>query len=623
MNLKLGFKGAALAFAFALATTVASVADETTKHHALSLTGAPTQGPDFKHFDWVKPDAPKGGRLRQWAFGSFDTLNQFADAKGRPAAALDLIYDHLMTTNPDEPTSAYAHVAEWVSFPADFSSATVGLRASARFHDGKPMTPEDVIFSLETLKKVSGRMGRYYANVVKAEKTGPHEVKFTFDVKGNRELPLIICELPVLPKHYWEGTSANGEKRDLSKSTLEVPLGSGPYRIKEMVPGRFITYERVKDWWAKDLPASVGQWNFDEIKLSYGTDKGAAFGEFKAGDFDYWVENSAKDWATAYDFPALHKHQVVRYEVPIRRIQSMQAFAFNVRRPQFQDSRVRRAFNYAFNFEAANKTMFFDQYARANSFFGNSEMQAKGLPQGRELELLNEIKDKVPPELFTTEWTNPQYSWPQDTTADRRNLREAFKLLSAAGWTLKDRKLVNAQGTQLSAEFLIDNPDFVRIAQPYADELRNSLGINATVRVVDSSQYQRRQSTFDFDIIVETFPQSYSPGNEQRDYWGSAAADREGSNNVIGIKNPAVDFLIDKIILAKDRADLVAATRALDRVLLWNNYVVPQWNARYDRFATWAKFGKPNKLPSQAASFVRGWWYDEAQAKKLAEAQGK
>ncbi len=610
-----------LVLALTLGAPPAPAADP--KHHALSLIGEPKFGPDFKHFDWVNPDAPKGGRVRQWAFGSFDTLNQFADAKGRPGAGLELIYDRLMTTSPDEPTAAYAHVAEWLSFPPDYSSATVGLRPMARFHDGKPMTPEDVIFSLEALKKVSGRWGRYYANVVKAEKTGPHEVKFTFNVKGNRELPLIICELPVLPKHYWEGTGANGERRDLGKSTMEVPLGSGAYRIKEMAAGRFITYERVNDWWAKDLAASKGQWNFDEIKFNYGTDKGAAFGEFKAGDFDYWGENSAKDWATAYDFDAVKRGLVTRYEVPIERIQWMQGFAFNMRRPQFQDARVRHAFNYALNFEVANKTLFFDQYVRAKSYFGNSEMEAKGLPGGRELEILSEIKDQVPPEVFTTEWKNPQYVWPPDNAVDRRNWAEAFKLFAAAGWKLKGKTLVNAQGVQLAAEFLIASPDFLRVAQPYAKELEERFGIKATVRIVDTSQYQRRQATFDFDIIVDSFPQSYSPGNEQRNYWGSEAADREGSDNVVGIKNPAIDKLIDKIILAKDRAELVAATRALDRVLLWNHYVVPQWNARFDRFAVWRKFGKPDKLPSQNVSFLRTWWHDEAAAKKLAEAQGK
>lgn len=617
------FAGAALALLLACGGPAAAQSDGVKKHHALSLIGEPKYPADFKNFDWVNPDAPKGGRIRQWAFGSFDTLNHFADAKGRPAAALDLIYDRLMTSSPDEPTGSYGNVAEWVSYPSDYSSATVGLRATARFHDGKPMTPEDVIFSLNTLKKVSGRMGRYYANVVSAEKTGPSEVKFTFNVTGNRELPLIICELPVLPKHYWEGTGANGEPRDLAKSTLEIPLGSGPYKIKELAAGRFISYERVADWWAKDLPANKGQWNFDEIRFNYGSDKSAAFNEFRAGDFDYWPESSAKDWATQFEFDAVRKSMVVKHEVPIQRIQSMQGFAFNTRRAQFKDPRVRQAFNYAFNFEAANKTLFYDQYVRARSFFGNSELESKGLPQGRELEILNEVKDQVPPEVFTTEWKNPQYSWPPDNTADRRNLSEAFKLFAAAGWKLKGKHLVNEKGEQLVAEFLLSNPDFLRIAQPYAKELEDRFGVKTSVRMVDTSQYQRRVDTFDFDIVVDSFPQSHSPGNEQRSYWGSESADRDGSDNAVGIKNPAIDKLIEKIIMAKDRPELEATTRALDRVLLWNHYVVPQWNAKSDRFAVWNKFGKPERLPSQTASFLRVWWFDQAAAKKLAEARGQ
>ena len=287
--------GAALVCLLVVGGSVASAADDLTKHHALSLVSSPKYGADFKHFDWVNPDAPKGGRVRQWVMGSFDTLNRFPDNKGRPAAAVDLIYDRLMASSPDEPATAYGHIADWVSHPADFSSATVHLRASARFHDGKPITADDVIFSLTELKKVSHFYGAYYKNVLGAEKTGDHEVTFRFDVKGNRELPMIITELPVLPKHYWQGTGANGEPRDLGKSTLEIPLGSGPYRIKHIDVGRSITYERVKDWWARDLPASKGQWNFDEIKFVYYLNKISAFEDFKAGNLEYWFESSAKE----------------------------------------------------------------------------------------------------------------------------------------------------------------------------------------------------------------------------------------------------------------------------------------------------------------------------------------
>ncbi len=610
--------GAALVCLLVVGGPVASAADDRTKHHALSLVDSPKYGADFKHFDWVNPNAPKGGRVRQWVMGTFDTLNRFPDNKGRPAAAVDLIYDRLMVSSPDEPATAYAHIAEWVSYPADFSSATVRLRASARFHDGKPITADDVIFSLTELKKVSHFYGAYYKNVLGAEKTGDHEVTFRFDVKGNRELPMIITELPVLPKHYWQGTGANGEPRDLGKSTLEVPLGSGPYRIKEMDPGRSITYERVKDWWAKDLPASKGQWNFDEAKFVYYLNKISAFEDFKAGNLEYWFESSAKDWATAFDFDAVKRGLVKRHEVPIKRVQSMQGFALNLRRPQFQDVRVRQAFNLALDFEFINKNLFYEQYARAESFFGNSDLQATGLPQGRELEILKELADKVPPEVFTTEYKNPVNATPEDM---RKHLSHATKLLADAGWQVKNGVLTNAAGAQLTAEFLLVQPDFERVVLPYKNTLER-LGIKATVRTVDTSQYQRRHDTFDYDIVVSSFGQSLSPGNEQRDFWGSAAADREGSRNSIGIKNPAIDVLIDKIVLAKDRADLVAATRALDRVLLWNHYVVPQWRAPTDRIAIWDTFGRPAKLPSQTEAFLQVWWYDDAAAKRLGASRG-
>jgi microcin C transport system substrate-binding protein len=610
--------GAALACLLILGGHVASAADDLTKHHAISLIDKPKHGPDFKHFDWVNPNAPKGGRVRQWVMGSFDTLNRFPDNKGRPAAAVDLIYDRLMVSSPDEPATAYGHIAEWVTYSADYSSATVRLRPIARFHDGKPVTADDVIFSLSALKKVSQFYNSYYKNVTEAEKNGDHEVTFRFDVKGNRELPMIICELPILPRHYWQGTGANGEPRDLGKSTLEIPVGSGPYRIKEIDPGRSISYERVKDWWAKDLPASRGQWNFDELKFVYYLNKISAFEDFKAGNLDYWVESSAKDWATGFDFDAAKRGMVKRHELPIHRVQSMQGFVLNLRRPQFQDARVREAFNLALNFEFINKNLFYEQYARAESYFGNSDLQATGLPQGRELEILKEVADKVPAEVFTKEYKNPVNANPEDV---RKNLAHATKLLGDAGWQVKGGVLTNASGTQLTAEFLLVQPDFERVVLPYKNTLER-LGIKSTVRTVDTSQYQRRYDTFDFDIIVGSFPQSLSPGNEQRDFWGSAAASKEGSHNLVGIKNPAIDTLIEKIVLAKDRTDLAAATRALDRVLLWNHYVVPQWRAPFDRIAIWDMFGRPDKLPSQTAGFAQVWWYDDAAAKRLAEPRG-
>jgi microcin C transport system substrate-binding protein len=607
---------APFAVCLALVTTAPASAESETKHHALALIGKPQYGPDFKHFDWVNPNAPKGGKVRQAATGSFDSLNPFP-VKGSPAAFATVIYDSLMASSPDEPSTEYGLLAEWVSFPPDHSSATFKLRAGARFHDGKPITPEDVIFSLEQLKKVSPQYSFYYKNVARVVKLADDVVRFEFDVKGNRELPLIVGELPVLPKHYWEATGANGEPRDLAKSTLEVPLGSGPYRIKEVDAGRAITYERVKDWWAKDLPVAKGQWNFDEIKFSYFRDQVPAFESFKAGQLDYWPQSSAKTWVTGFDFDGFNRGQVVKHQVQVEGVAAMQAFAFNIRRSQFQDPRVRRAFNMALNFEWANKSLMYDSYLRVDSYFGKSELHANGLPQGRELEILNELRAEVPPEVFTQEWKNPVYEALEN---DRKHLAAASKLFAEAGYTPKNGVLVNAAGQHIKVEFLLNQPDFERLVLPYMKDLEK-LGVQATVRTVDMAQYQRRVDTFDFDVIVHSFRQSLSPGNEQRDFWGSEAAGKEGSRNVIGIKNPAVDKLVDRIILAKDREDLVAATRALDRVLLWNHYVVPQWHAPFARIAMWNQYARPEKIPSRNPSFLRVWWWDDAAAKRVADGQ--
>jgi microcin C transport system substrate-binding protein len=597
----------------AVALPARAAPQEMRRHHALSLVGEPKFGPDFKHFDWVNPDAPKGGSIRQFALGTFDSLNGFT-VKGMPASGLGLIYDALMVSSPDEPSTEYGLIAEWASYPADFSSVTFGLREAARFNDGTPVTPEDVIFSLEEMKKSHPHYGLYYKNVIAAEKTGPREVTFRFDMKGNRELPHILGQLPILPRHYWQAKGSNGEGRDLSKTTLEPPLGSGPYRIKSLEAGRAITYERVKDYWAKDLPVARGQWNYDELTFVYYRDRVPAFEAFKSGHLDFWRETSATAWATQYDFDAVRNGLIRKEALPLKTVAPMQAFVMNTRRKQFQDPRVRRAFNLAFNFEAANKNLFYGQYIRVDSYFGNTEMEATGLPQGRELEILNEVKDEVPPEVFTTEYKNPVAGSPME---HRKSLAEAMKLLEAAGWTPKDGVLTNAAGEQLSAEVLLVQPDFERVVLPYVDDLKK-LGVRASIRVVDTSQYKRREDSFDFDVVIDTFQQSHSPGNEQRDFWGSAAADKDGSRNTAGIKNPAVDKLIEKIIAAKDREDLVAATRALDRVLLWNHYVVPQWHYPFDRLAFWDVFGRPDKLPSQATSVLQVWWFDPAKQKAMA-----
>jgi len=588
------------------------------RHHALSLIGEPKFKAGFDHFDWVNPEAPKGGTLRGFAEGSFDSLNAFS-VKGDAAGGLGLIYDSLMTGSPDEPSTEYCLICEWVSYPADYSSVTFGLNPKARFNDGSPITPEDVIFSLDAQKKANPRSAFYYKNVVKAEKTGDNEVTFTFDSKGNRELPQIVGQLTVIPKKWWEGTGADGQPRDITKSSLEIPLGSGAYRVKSVDPGRTITFARNENYWAKDLPVMKGQYNFDEVKFTYFLDRTPGFEEFKSGKIDYWPERSAGSWATGYGFSAIEKGWVKKEAIPVKRVAPMQAFVFNLRRKQFADPRVRRAFALAFNFEEANKKLFYNSYVRVGSYFDNSELAAKGLPQGRELEILNEVKDEVPPEVFTTEWKNPVNNTSEDF---RKNMREASQLLAAAGWTLQGNQLKNAQGETLNAEFLLDSPDFQRIVLPYVQDLQK-LGINASTRMVDSAQYKRREDTHDYDIIVDNFPQSESPGNEQRDFWGSAAADRDGTRNTAGIKNPAIDKLIDKIVFAKDREDLLAATHALDRVLLWNFYVVPQWHYPFERIAYWDVFGRPAKLPSQTSALMQTWWFDADKQKALTAARGQ
>lgn len=601
----------------AMATSVAMAGEK--RHHALSLVGTPKYGPDFKHFDWVNPDAPKGGRARLRGIGAFDTLNQFA-IRGSPPLGLTHIYDSLLTQSLDEPSTEYGLIAAWVSHAPDFSSATFGLRPEARFHDGRPITPSDVIFSLSAIKAANPRYALYYQNVTKAEETGPHQVTFTFSPKGNRELPIIIGSMPILPRHFWTAKDDKGEPRDLSRGSMEVPVGSGPYRIREVDPGRQITFARIKDWWAKDLPVNRGQWNFDEISFIYYRDRLPAFEGFKAGETDFWPENSAKGWATGYDIDTVKKGLIRRDLLPSRTIAPMQGFAFNLRRKPFQDPRVRHAFNRAFNFEWANKAMFFDQYSRVSSYFENSELKATGLPDGAELAILETVRNEVPPEVFAKVWSNPVNATPDDV---RHNMRHAAKLLAEAGFALKNGIMTNAAGDTLQAEILLVQPDFERLVLTYKTELER-LGIKIDIRTVDSAQYRRRLNSFDFDIVIASFPQSLSPGNEQRDYFSSAAADKDGTRNVIGIKNPAVDKLIDRLIFATDRADLVAATRALDRVLLWNHYLVPQFFAPNDRIAYWDKFHRPEKLPghtSASNAFMQVWWWDESRAAKLAEAR--
>ena len=597
-----------------LSSVTAGAQDAPVRHHALSLTGEPKYKDGFTHFDYVNPDAPKGGLVRMADIGGFDSLNPVL-YRGEAAGGLGLVFENLMADSLEESSTSYGLIAEWASYPADYSSVTFKLRDEARWHDGKQITPEDVIYSLEVNKEANPRMGFYYKNVSRAEATGDNEVTFHFDVKNNRELPMIMGQLTILPKHWWTGKDANGVQRDPMKTTLEAPLGSGPYRIKEVKPGRSVSYERVKDYWAKDLPVSKGQWNYDEIRFEYYRDETVAFESFKAGNLDYWSESSAKNWATAYDFAAVRNGLIKRQEITVKRTQPMQSFVLNLRRPQFQDRRVRQAFALAFDFEWANKNLFYGQYARVGSYFQGSELAApKALPEGRELEILSEVKEGAPPEVFTEIHSVPVNENPNDM---RNNLRKAVQLLKDAGWEVKNGALTNAAtGQPMKVEFLLVSPLFERIVQPYLRNLER-LGVKGSIRMVDSAQYTRRLNVFDYDIVVGNFAQSDSPGNEQRDYWGSDAADREGSMNLIGIKSPAIDKLIDRVIFAKDREELIAATRALDRVLLWNDFVVPQWYSPTVRIAYWNRYGQPTTLPALTPGFLQVWWFDQTLAAQL------
>lgn len=580
--------------------------------HALSLYGDVKYGPDFTHFDYVNPDAPIGGTFKAATIGTYDTFNGYV-IKGTPAAGLGLIYEPLMSGSSDEPMTMYGRLAESAETADDRSSVSFTLRAEARWHDGKPVTPEDVIFSFDILKAEGRPFFRYYyANVVKAEKTGPRRVTFRFDDLQNRELPIIIAGLPVLPKHYWEG-------RTFDATTLEPPIGSGPYRIAEFDEGRSITYERVSDYWGADIPVMRGRWNWQRIRYDYYRDLEVMHEAFKAGAFDYKIENGAKRWATQYDFPAVRRGDVILETPPDSLPQNMQGFAFNLRRAKFQDRRVRKALGLTFDFEALNRTIFYNQYTRTDSYFDASELAAEGLPEGREREILEALRGRIPEEVFTTPFAVPKTDGSGNI---RRQLRAAKKLLEDAGWRVRDGKLTHEKtGEVMTIEFLYAQDGMEKVLLPMAANWKR-LGIQHTLRRVDSSQYVNRRRAFDFDMIVGQWGAPISPGNEQRDYWGSTAADVPGSSNLIGIKNPAIDSLVDAIIAAESRSDLVAATRALDRVLLWGYYVIPHYHSPIYRLAYRNRFGKPAVKPKYGIGLSDTWWVDPAKDAALKKGAG-
>lgn len=583
-------------------------------HHATALAGTPKYGPDAKHFDYVNPDAPKGGVVRLSDTGGFDTFNPILP-KGNTAPGLGLMYDSLMETALDEVdiSASYGVIAEAMRYPDDFSWVEYRLNPKARWQDGTPITATDVIWSFEKITELNPPQRFYYKNVVKAEELPGGIVRFEFDTKGNRELPHIVSQVLVLPKHWWEGVDAKGEKRDIGRGTLEPPLGSGPYKIKSFVANRDIVYERVKDYWGENLPIRVGTNNFDEVRYAVFLDQAVELEAFKGDQYDFRQELSASQWSKAYDFPAVRDGRVVKEEFVDKGSGRMQAYVPNLRREKFQDPRVRQALNYAYDFETTNEIVSANLLKRIGSYFAGTDLGATGLPEGLELEILEGLRGEIPDEVFTTEYKNPVGGNPQNV---RANLREAVKLLTAAGYKLDGGRLIDPKsGEQFTIEMLYFDKSAERNLLPYSKNLE-SIGIRTILRIVDQPQYINRINARDFDMATLVWVQSLSPGNEQRDFWGSEAADREQSRNYAGIKNPAIDKLIDRVVFAKDREELLAATKALDRVLLWNHYVVPQFYADVDRTARWNRFGHPKTMPEFTFAFPTIWWYDEALAAK-------
>ena len=581
--------------------------EDTVPLSGVAMHGTPKYAADFKNLDYVNPNALKGGEIRLAVSGTFDSLNPYI-IKGIAAPGVTMVYQTLMANTEDEAFSEYGLLAETIEMPKDRSWVVFNLRQQARWNDGLPVTAEDIVWSFNTLMTEGHPFYRaYYANVKSVVAESPYRVKFTFNMAGNRELPLIMGQMPVLPKHYWEG-------KDFAKSTVERPLGSGPYKVESVETGRRIIYKRVVDWWAKDLPIVKGMYNFDTIVYDVYRDETVLLQAFFSGDYDFRHENIAKSWNAGYDQPPVRDGLIKKEEVSHGLPAGMQSFAYNLRRPMFQDARVRQALGYAFDFEWSNKQFAFGKYKRTQSFFANSDLASSGLPIGREMEILQKFKGRIPDEVLTKEFSVPKTSGSgQDV---RKNLGTARKMLEDAGWQIAKSGMLEKNGQPFKFEILVDSDMFGRWINPMISNLKK-LGIAANLRVVDATQYQNRINTFDFDMTVANFGQSLSPGNEQRDFWNSAKADVNGSRNIIGIKNPVVDELIDMIVSAPDRDELVARTRALDRVLLWNYYVIPQWYLDYFRLAWWDKFGRPVISPKYGLGVVETWWYDAEKVAKI------
>lgn len=585
-------------------------ASEPQWRHAIAILGEPELPPDFKHLPYVNVDAPKGGELRLSDEGTFDSFNPLID-KGSRGAGIASVFDTLMQQSEDEVSVTYGLLAGALSYPEDLSSVTFRLRPEAKWADGQPVLPEDVVFSFDSAKKHSTLYASYYRHVISAEKTGAREVTFRFDEKNNHELPSIVGDFPILPKHWWEGKDAQGQQRDISRTTLEPPMGSGPYKIATFQAGSTIRYELRDDYWGKDLPITIGQNNFKVITYTYFSDPDVEFEAFRAGTLDYYQEQSSSRWATRYDFAAVNDGLVIREALPnpFRATGIMQAMVPNMRRDIFKDARVREALNYAFDFEDLNKNLAYGGLKRVDSYFWGTELASSGLPQGRELEILEGLREQVPTRVFTTPYANPIGGDPQKV---RDNLRKAIALLKEAGWELKGNHIFNRKtGEPMNFEILLNSPSLERSVLPYVASLKK-IGIDARVRTVDSSQYTNRIRSFDYDMIWAVWAQTMNPGNEQANYWGSQSAEAVGSRNYAGISDPAVDRLIGMINTAPNREEQVAAVKALDRVLLANHFVVPLFYSGEIKIAYWNRLTRPEPLPTYGIGFPQIWWAKDA-----------
>lgn len=611
--------GAALPAGRALADT-----DDAGASHFLASLGGPTLAEGFTAFPWVNPEAPTGGEVTLSAVGTFDNFNPFivrgqspfdfiGIAEASRESAWTLVFDTLFTTNPDETEIAYPRLARAVRIAPDRRSVRFFLDPRARFSDGTAITAQDVVWSFDILRAKGSPLYRlYWADVAEAIAEEPREVLFRFSTAANRELPVILGQVPVLPRAFWAG-------REFDRPLTEPPPSSGPYRIGHFAFGRSLTLERVADWWGRALPSARGRYNIDHIHTEFFRDATVAMEAFKAGQIDLRQENIAKDWATAYDFPAVAKGWVKREALPHRLPMGMQGWAMNTRRTVFADRRVRQAMALAFDFEWANANLFYGAYTRTESYFSNSDLAATGLPEGAELALLEPWRGKVPEEVFTTPFKLPKTD---GTGNNRAGLRAALALLEQAGWTVKERRLVDGSGAPMQFEILLNQPSLERVALPYQQWL-GRLGITASVRSVDPAQYQRRLNTYDYDMTMVVIPEPDSPGNEQTALWSSGAAEAEGGENLMGVRDPAVDALVRAVIAAPDRTAQLAATRALDRVLLWGWYTVPNWYLRSVWVAHWDRLGRP-QAPVRPGVVFDSWWIDPARdaALKAARAAG-